>query len=167
MTLRDVFEAVSGQPALLFLLLSAVPTGAFLINLWSGETAEEIWKWRYAYAGLVYLACIPGIFAVTLTIYLFLFERQSIWDINLVVQVWPILTMVGTLLLIRRKIPFSYIPGFGKLSGFLTLIAALMGILWFVDRLRIYAVTYVPFSYIVIGFVGLLLLIRFAWSRIF
>ena len=167
MTLRDVFNAVSGQPALLFLLLLAPPTGAFLVNLWSGETAEKIVRWKYVYAVLVYLACIPGIFAVTLNVYLFLFERQSIWDMNLAVQVLPILTMVVTLLLIRRKIPFDYIPGFGKLSSFLTLIAAVMGILWFIDRTRIYAITYVPFTYIVIGFVALLLIIRFAWSRIF
>ena len=167
MTLRDVFEAVSGQPALLFLLLMAVPTGAFLVNLGSGETADEIWKWRYVYAGLVYLACIPGVFAITLNVYLFLFERQSIWDLNLALQVLPILTMVGTLILIRGKMPFDYIPGFGKLSGFLMLIAAIMGIMWFIDRTRIYAIAYVPFSYIIIGFIALLLIIRFAWSRIF
>ncbi len=167
MTLREVFDAFSGQPTLLFLLLMAMPTGAFLVGLWSGETADEIWKWRYVYAGLVFLACIPGIFAVTLNIYLFLFERQSIWDMNLAVQLLPILAMVATLMLIRRKLPFTYIPGFGKLSGFLTLIAALMGLLWIIDRTRIYAITYVPFTYIVIGFVALLLIIRFAWSRIF
>ncbi|GAB4044015.1 hypothetical protein [Spirosoma jeollabukense] len=167
MTLRAIFEAISGHPAILFLLLMAVPTGAFLVNLWSGTTAEEIWKWRYVYAILVYLACIPGIFAVTLNVYLFLFERQSIWDMNLGAQVLPILTMAGTLMLIRQKIPFAYIPGFGKLSSFLTLMAAVMGILWIVDRTHLYAVTYVPFTYVVIGFVALLLIIRFAWSRIF
>ncbi len=167
MTLRDVFQAVSGQPTLLFLLLMAVPTGAFLINLWSGETAEQIWKWRYVYGVPVYLACIPGIFAVTLNVYLFLFERQSVWDMNLAVQVLPILTMAATLLLVRRKIPFGYIPGFGKLSSFLTLIAAVMGLLWVIDRTRIYAITYIPFTYIVIGFVALLLIIRFAWQRLF
>lgn len=167
MTLRDIFEAISGHPAILFLLQMAVPTGAFLVNLWSGTTAEEIWKWRYVYAILVYLACIPGIFAVILNVYLFLFERQSVWDINLGAQVLPILTMAGTLMLIRQKIPFIYIPGFGKLSSFLTLMAAVMGVLWIIDRTHLYAVTYVPFTYIFIGFVALLLIIRFAWSRIF
>ncbi|GAB3549938.1 hypothetical protein [Spirosoma fluminis] len=167
MTLRDVFEAISSQPALLFLLLSAIPTAAFLVNLWSGETAEEIWKWRYVYAVLAYLACIPGIFALTLNTYLFLFERQSIWDANLAAQAFPILTMVVTLLLIRRKLPFEYIPGFGKLSNSLLLIAALMGLLWIVDRTRIIAITYIPFVYVVIGFVILLFVIRFAWKRIF
>lgn len=167
MTLREVFETISGQPTLLFLLLMAIPAFAFLVNLWSGETAEDIWKWRYMYAVLVYLACIPGIFAVTLNIYLFLFERQSIWDMNLAIQVLPVLTMGLTLGIIRRKMPFSYIPAFGKLSSALTLMAAVMGILWIIDRTRLVAITYIPFTYIVVGFIGLLLLIRFAWSRIF
>lgn len=167
MTLQDFFNSVSSNPALLTVFLLAVPALAFVVNLWSGKTAEEIWRWRFVYATLVYLACIPGIFAFTLNIYLFLFERQSIWQMNLITQVLPIVTMAATLMLIKRKLPFSYIPGFGKLSGFMTLIGAVIGILWFIDRTRIYAVTYIPFVYIIVGFVGLLLLVRFAWSKLF
>ncbi|MEZ0483241.1 hypothetical protein [Fibrella aquatica] len=167
MTFRDLFNYAAAYPGLFILFLLAIPVLAFVVNILAGETAEEIWQWRYLYAGLVYAACIPGMFAVTLNIYLFLFERQSIWAMNLVLQLVPIATMVATLMLVRRKLPFQYVPGFGRLSSFLTLIAALIGILWFVDRLRLVAFTYVPFSYIVIGFVALLLIIRFAWSRIF
>ena len=167
MTLRDVFQSLTDHSEWLVLFLLAAPALTFLVNLWSGKTAEEIWKWRYVYATLVYLACIPGIFAVTLNVYLFLFERQSIWAMNLTTQVLPILTMVATLMLIRRKIPFNYVPGFGKLSGFLTFIFATMGIMWFIDRTHIYAITYIPFAYIVLGFVALLLIIRFAWGKVF
>ncbi|WP_019987088.1 hypothetical protein [Rudanella lutea] len=167
MTLSDFFNYITAHSGVAVLFLVAVPAVTFLINLWSGTTAEEIWRWRYVYAVLVYAAAIPGIFAVTLNIYLFLFERQSIWTMNLALQVLPILTMVGTLMLIRQKIPFAYVPGFGKLSGFLTLIAALIGLMWFFDRLRLVAFTYVPFVYIVVGFVLVLVLIRFAWSKMF
>ena len=149
------------------LFLLAVPALAFLVNLWAGTTDGEIWRWWYVYAALIYAACIPGIFALTLNIYLFLFERQSLWTMNLVLQMLPILTMVATLMLIKRKMPFKYIPGFGRLSGFLTLIAAIIGILWFFDRLHLVAFTYVPFTYIAVGFVALLIIIRFAWSRVF
>lgn len=166
MTLHEFFDVISGQPTLLFLLLMAIPTAAFLVNVWSGETAEEIWKWRYVYSTLVFLTCIPGIFAVTLNVYLFLFERQSIWDMHLAIQVLPIMAMVITLALIRRKIPFNYIPGFGKLSSFLLLMTAIMGLLWIIDRTRIYAITYIPFTNVIIGFIALLLIIRYAWNRL-
>jgi len=167
MTLLDFFNYITAHSEVAVLFLLAIPAITFLVNLWSGTTAEEIWKWRYVYAVLVFAACIPGVFALSLNIYLFLFERQSIWAMNLAIQVLPFLAMVATLMLIRRKIPFAYIPGFGKLSGFMTLIFALIGVMWFVDRLRLVAFTYVPFVYIVVGFVLVLILIRFAWSKLF
>ena len=167
MTLLDFFNYITAHSEVAVLFLLAIPALAFFVNMSSGTTAEAIWKWRYVYAVLVYAACIPGIFALSLNIYLFLFERQSIWTMNLAIQVLPFLTMVATLMLIRRKIPFEYIPGFGKLSGFMTLIAALIGIMWFMDRLRLVAFTYIPFTYIVVGFVLTLVVIRFAWSKLF
>jgi hypothetical protein len=166
MTLRDVFEYVSAHPAVFIMFLMALPALAYLCGQWIAGN-EKALPWLNIYAVLVYLACIPGIFAVTLNVYLFLFERQSIWEMNFVTQVLPVLSMVLTLMLIKRKVPFGMIPGFGKLSGFMTIITAMMGIMWFIDRTRIYAITFVPFSYIVVGFVVLLVLIRWGWSKIF
>ena len=167
MTFRNLSDYAAAQPGMVAFFLLLIPVSTVVLNRVAGATAPEIWRWRYLYAALVYAACIPGMFAVTLAIYLFLFERQSVWAMNLVLQVLPVLTMIATLMLIRRKLPFQYIPGFGRLSSFLTLIVALIGVLWFMDRLRLVAFTYVPFGYVVGGFVALLLLIRFAWSRIF
>ena len=167
MTLQDFFNAISANPAILIVLLLAVPLATLVVNMWSGSTAEQVLKWKYVYAALAYLACVPGIFALTLNVYLFLFERQSIWTMNLGTQALPIVTMVATLMLIKRQIPFDFVPAFGKLSGFMTLITATMSIMWFIDRTRIYAITYVPFSYIAIGFLIILIAIRFAWSKIF
>ncbi|TDB64607.1 hypothetical protein [Arundinibacter roseus] len=166
MTLSDLFESIAQNPLPLFLFFIALPLIAWTLGgLATGSRAVE--SWGMVFAVLVYAACIPGIFAVTLNVYLFLFERQSIWHANLLLQVVPVISMVITLLLIRKKIPFDLIPGFGKLSGFMTLIAALIGIMWFLDRLRLIAFTYVPFSALLIGFVLMLVLIRFAWSKLF
>jgi hypothetical protein len=168
MTLRDIFDHVSANPAALLWFLLSIPLLTFLTRIWQDpNTPPQQSQTRYIYAVLAYAAAIPGIFAFTLNLYTFLFERQSIWTMNLVTQVLPIITMVITLMIIKRSIPFEYVPAFGKLSGFVTLIFAAMGIMWFVDRLRIYAITYVPFQYIAIGFVGLLLLIRFGWKKMF
>lgn len=166
MTLRDIFQSASDNPTWLVVFFLLMPILAFLV----GEIAtgsKDVKFWSYVYAGLVYLVCIPGVFAVMLNVYLFLFERQSVWTMNLVTQVLPILSMIITLMLIKRKIPFDLIPGFGKISGFLTLIAATMGIMWFIDRTHIYAITFIPFQYIAIGFLVLLVVIRFSWSKIF
>ena len=166
MTLRDIFQAVSENPTWLVVYFLLLPVLAYLIGEFA-TGSKDIKFWGYVYSVLSYLVCVPGIFAVMLNVYLFLFERQSVWEMNLITQVLPILSMIFSLMLIKRKIPFDLIPGFGKISGFLTLIAATMGIMWFIDRTHIYAVTFIPFQYIAIGFFVLLIVIRFAWSKIF
>ncbi len=168
MTLRDIFDQISINPNGLLWFLVCIPLLTFLISIWQDRnTPPQLSPTRYGYAAMAYLTSIPGIFAITLNVYLFLFERQSIWDMNLITQLLPIVTMVGTLIIIKRNIPFEYVPAFGKLSGFVTLIFAMIGIMWFVDRLRIYAITYIPFQYIAITFIGMLLLIRFGWNKMF
>jgi hypothetical protein len=166
MTLRELYNYVAGNPLPLALFFMVLPLAAWIMGL-IAHGSRNITSWGIAHAVLVYLACLPGIFATTLNIYLFLFERQSVWEASLVLQVLPIVSMVLTLVLIKSKIPFKLIPGFGRLSGFLTLIAALMGIMWLADRLHVIAFAYIPFSALLIGFVLTLLLIRFAWSRLF
>jgi hypothetical protein len=166
MTLQQFFASISSNPwpAVVYFLI--LPFTAWVVGM-AADGSRDIKFWGIIYAILVYAVCIPGIFAVTLNIYLFLFERQSIWQANIVLQYLPIISMAITLMLIKSKIPFSLIPGFGKISGFLTLIAALIGVMWFFDRIHLVAFTYVPFSVILIGFILTLLAIRFAWSKLF
>ncbi len=166
MTLSDVYAYLSQNPLPILLYFIALPLLAWVMG-GVAEGSREVVSWSYAYAVLVYAVCIPGIFAVTLNIYLFLFERQSIWEADLLLQFLPIVSMVLTLMIIKAKIPFALIPGFGKLSGFLTLLAALMGTMWMLDRMRLIAFTYVPFSALVVGFLLVLVMIRFGWSKLF
>ncbi|NIJ54020.1 hypothetical protein [Dyadobacter arcticus] len=166
MTLSQFFNAISQNPWPSVVYFLILPFTAWVVGM-AADGSRDVKFWSYIYAILVYAVCIPGIFAVTLNIYLFLFERQSIWQANIVLQFLPIISMGITLILIKSKIPFSLIPGFGKLSGFLTLIAALIGIMWFFDRIHLVALTYVPFTVILVGFVLTLLAIRFAWSKLF
>jgi hypothetical protein len=166
MTLSQFFAFISSNPWPSVVYFLILPFTAWVVGT-AADGSRDVKFWSIIYAILVYAVCIPGIFAVTLNIYLFLFERQSIWQANMVLQYLPIISMAITLMLIKSKIPFSLIPGFGKISGFLTLIAALIGVMWFFDRIHLVAFTYVPFSVILIGFVLTLLAIRFAWSKLF
>jgi hypothetical protein len=166
MTLSQSFNFVSENPwpfAVYFMLL---PLAAYMIGI-IANGSRDIKFWSYVYSVLVYATCIPGIFAVTLNIYLFLFERQSVWQANIILQLLPVISMALTLMLIKSKIPFALIPGFGKISGFMTLIFALISLMWFVDRIHLVAWTYVPFTVILVGFVLVLIAIRFAWTKLF
>ena len=165
MTLQEFFDLLSLNPEILIFFFIACPLTALLAG-WLGRHEGHLSPWKYLYTYLVYLVCIPGIFAVTLNVYLFLFERQSILHANIWTQVLPIISMALTLLLIRRNVDFDDIPGFGKLSGLMFMIAALMIILWLIDRTRIIAISIIPFYQVIIGFLILLILMVIGWWKL-
>ncbi len=166
MTLQELFDLIAGHPAYILFYFAIIPFAGFMAGLLSkGE--GHLAPWKFLYSILIYAVCIPGIFAVTLDVYFFLFEKRSILDTDVYTQILPVVSMVLTLLIIRQNADFDYIPGFDKLSGLMMMIAATLGIMWFVDRTHIYAITYLRFEVVLLIFFVLLLLIRFGWSKIF
>lgn len=156
MTLGDFFAACSENPAILVFLMTAIPLTA-LLALVLGQGQGHLSPWKYLYSFLVYLTSVPGIFAVTLTIYLLVVERQSIMDTNIYTQIVPVVSMVVTLWLIRRNVPLRLVPGFGKLSGLLLVITAVITVLWILYRTRILAITFIPLVWVLVIFVVIVL----------
>jgi hypothetical protein len=165
MTLRDFFQLCADNPFIIISFFLLVPFTALLAGI-LGKGEGHISPWKYLYSTLLYLVCIPGIFAISLNIYLFLFERgNSVMDMNLYTQILPILSMVATILLVRKNVSLDYVPGFDKIGGLFMMIAAALLIMWVFDRTHIWMVTRMPFGYAICIFAGLLLAIRFGWSR--
>lgn len=168
MTLKQFFELLAENPALILGYFLMIPITA-LIAGFMGKGEGHLAPWKYLYSVLLYLVCIPGIFAITLNIYLFLFEKQSIFNSDIYTQIVPIFSMVVTLLIARNNVVLERVPGFGKMSGLFMLIFSVLVIMWIVDRTRIFVVafTHMPFYYVGLIFVGLLLLFRFGLGKIF
>ena len=139
-----------------------VPFTAFLAGM-LGKGEGHLSPWKYLYSALIYLVCVPGIFAAALAVYLFLFEKGgSIFNVNLLTQVLPIVSMVLTLGIIRRNAPFESIPGFSKLSSLMLMIASIFILMYFLDRLHLVAWVNVPVIYLILIVAGLLLAFRLA-----
>lgn len=168
MTLREFFDLLANQPYLILAFFLLIPFTAFLAGI-MGKNEGHITPWKYLYSTLVYLVCVPGIFAITLNIYLFLFEKQPIMNTDVYTQILPILSMVGTLLIIRNNVAYDRIPGFGKLSGMMMMIFAVLTLMWGLDRTRIYIVAFtrMPFYYVLFIFIGLLVAFRLGMKRVF
>ncbi len=166
MTLKDFIDWLGQNPTWLLCYFAALPLLAVVVGM---ITKKETYlsQWRYAFSGLIYLACIPGIFAVALSAYFFLFERRSILDMNLYVQVLPFLVMMLTLWIIRRYLPFEYIPGFQKISGLMLMIFCTLALMWFIDRTRIVVFSYLPFQYLLGIFAVILAAMAWGWKRFF
>ena len=167
MTLTEFFEVLSNQPSLVLGYFLLIPFTAFLAGI-MGKGEGHLSPWKYLYATLVYLVSVPGIFAITLNIYLFLFERRSIMDTDVYTQVLPIFSMIATLLIIRNNVAYERIPGFGKLSGLMMMIFAVLTLMWGLDRTRIYiiAFTSMPFYYVIAIFIVLLIAFRIGMKKL-
>ena len=154
MTLGDFFTVCSKNPAILIFYLTAVPLTALLALVFGRGQGRQT-PWKYLYSFLVYLTCLPGMFAIVLTLYLILFEQRSILDINLYTQVLPVISMVITLFLIRKNVALEHVPGFGRLSGLLLTLFAFVTLMWVLERTRIFAITIIPFVWAIIIFIAI------------
>lgn len=166
MTLRDLFDFTTNNPTKLYYFFIGLPAISFLLkNLFTDPNKAYKIKWLFSI--ICFLAVIPGIFAITFGIYTFLFERLSILDINLLVQLLPILSMFVTLYFVKNTLPFEYIPGFEKLTTLATYMFGIMAILWIVDRTHIMAISIIPFMYIILGLLVFVLFVKYFLPKIF
>lgn len=164
MTLHEFFRLIGENPSYILMYFGLIPTTALLAGI-LGKGEGAISPWKYLYSLLIYLVCIPGIFAFTLNVYLFLFERRSVLDSDVYTQILPIISMIATLLIIRKNVSFNAVPGFDKLSGLVMMVLATFAFMWFLDRTHIYVFSYVPFWQAILIFIGLFLVIRYGWSK--
>lgn len=164
MTLQELFDTLSAQPVVIGFYFIALPLTALLAGIF-GKAEGHITPWKELYCTLVYLSAIPGIFAIILNVYLFLFEKQPIMQTNVYTQILPILVMVLTLWLIRRNISFDLIPGFDRLSGLLMIVFAVLALMWVLDRMHIIAITFMPFHYVILLLIGAFVVIRFGVKK--
>jgi hypothetical protein len=166
MTLNDLLVYVGNHPEAVVLYFAILPIAALLLAWIAGAEGRNS-PWNLIYSSIIYLSAVPGIFALSLSVYLFLFERRSIMNTDIYTQVLPILSMILTLNIVRRNVDLNYIPGFEKLSGLLMLIAGTIGLMWLVDRTRIFAIISMPFSAVILIFVALMLILRFGYRQAF
>jgi hypothetical protein len=165
MTLGEFFKLCGENPTLLIGFFLIVPLIALLALFFSNRQGH-LSPWKYLFSVLIYLVAIPGIFAVTLSVYMFLFERRSIMDTNIYTQVLPVVSMLATFILIRRQVDLDLVPGFGKLSGLITILSVLIVVMWIIDKTHIYSITFMPFYVVILILVAGFLLIRMGLKRL-
>lgn len=159
MTLQQFFEWVQTHPMSVLYYFLGVMLGTLVLNALSegqGHTAP----WRWLYSVIVYAVCIPGIFAIMLNIYFFLFEKHSLMQAELLLQFVPVVAMLTTIFFIRKNVSLDAIPGFERIYSLAAIIATVLMLMWVVDRTHLYAISFIPFYFVIILLVGSVLFIR-------
>ncbi|MEL6805319.1 MAG: hypothetical protein AAFO91_16225, partial [Bacteroidota bacterium] len=114
----------------------------------------------------LYMVAIPGILAVALSAYIFLFQNGDIMKANLLMQVLPVASMILTFAIVKNNVRIDSLPGFDKLSSLVMMITAALALMWFIDKVRIIVFSYMPIQYLLLIFLGLLFVIRYGWRSV-
>src|SRR5678816_4338447 len=138
MTTRELIQKTDSHPWLIAGLFIALPALAWLSGRLHAKGNGGNSPWKYVYSVLVYLACVPGLFAAVITAYTLFFTRENLLDVNPVVYLVPIVSMVVTLVLIRQNVDFDLVPGFDRLSGLMVMMACAFALVLAISRTRIF-----------------------------
>lgn len=165
MTLQEFFNMLGNNPNMIIAYFGLIPLTAIIAGI-MGKGEGHISPWKYLYSTLLYLVSVPAIFAITLSVYFFFFERRSILDTDVYTQILPVLSMFATFLIIRRNVALDRVPGFGRISGLVMMIFVTMVFMWILDKTRIFAITFIPFQYVILMFVVFFVIFRYGMSNL-
>jgi len=165
MTLQQLFHRIGENPNFLLFYFLIIPIAAVIAGV-LGKGEGHLSPWKYLYATLIYLVCVPGIFAVTLNVYFFLFERGDVMQTDIYIQILPVVIMLLTIFVIRRNVDLSILPGIDKISGLWFMLFATMFLMWLLEKIRIVVFSYLPFQYLIGIFAILFALIYLGWKKI-
>lgn len=164
MTLQQLFERIGEHSGTLLFWFLMIPVIAILAGIF-GRAQGHLSPWKYVYAVLIYLVSVPGIFAVALNIYFFMFQRRDILQSDVFIQILPIIVMLATIFIIRRNVDLSLIPGFGRISGLWFMLFTTMFLMWLLEKVHIVVFSYLPFTSLLLIFVVLFGLIYLGWRK--
>ena len=166
MTLAELFALIGENPSFIIFYFTMLPLVAVLANF-MGKGEGNLSPWKFLYSAILFMVAVPGIFSGALNIYLFLFEKRSIFQTEIFTQILPVISTIATLFIIRQNTDFREIPGSGKLSALVTMITCILFFMFILNNTRFIVFMNMPFQTAIIVFIVLFVLIRISWSRIF
>ena len=138
MTINELIAQAGQHSLVLAVVFVLLPVVAWLMGQIHQPGGGGAAPWKYVYAVLVYLACVPGMFAGVLTAYLLFFVHGNLLDVNPLIYFLPIAAMVVTLVFIRKKVTFDEVPGFDRLSGLMAMVGCSFAIALAIQKTNIF-----------------------------
>lgn len=168
MTLQELINRI-GQvdPRILLAIFAAPPLLAWLLSKCHRYGSGGRPPWRFLYSGLVYLVCIPGLLAGVLVAYHLFFLRQNLLQVNLFVYFLPLLSMIGTLVLVGRQADWADLPGVDRLYALMVILVVTFGVTLAIQKTRIWIVFGGTIRSLLLIALGCFLLLKWASWKLF
>lgn len=138
MTIQDLIQMAGRHALALLVFFILPPILAWLCGVIHGRGNGANSPWKYIYSVLVYAVCIPGMLSSVLTAYGLFFQKENLLNVNLVVYLLPIVSMIVTLIFIHKTVNFENVPGFDRISGLMVMLGCSFLIALAIDKTRIW-----------------------------
>ena len=167
MTIQDLIQNANGHTLALLIFFVLPPVIAWLCGIVHGRGNGANSPWKYIYSVLIYAVCIPGMLSSVLTAYGLFFQKENLLNVNLMVYLLPIVSMVVTLILIHKTVNFENIPGFDRISGLMVMIGCSFLIVLAIDKTRIWLVFHAPIAVLFGVAAGIFALLKWGTYMLF
>ena len=167
MTTNELIQRADQHSLGLAAAFIALPLGAWLVGRMHPDGRGGSPPWKFLYGGLIYLSCVPGMFAAVITAYMLFFVRENLLEVNPLVCFLPILAMVVTLVFIRKRVTFDELPGFDRLSGLMTMVGCTFGVALAIQKTNIFLFFGGSIERLIALAIGVFALIKWGSHRLF
>lgn len=138
MTIEEFLAWAGSRPLVPVGVFVAIPIFSWVVGFLHQRTKSTQSPWKFVYSALVFLACIPGVFAAVVVTYTFFFSRGNLLKLDVAVTFVPIVSMIATLVVISRRVDLERLPAFDRLWGLIGLLTVSFVIALILDRLRVW-----------------------------
>ena len=159
MTINDFIQFMDGTPVVPIFVVG-LPVLSFAAGRCHERKLQGPSPWCVVYSVAIYLSCAAGISAAVVTAYSLIFLKTNFLDMDLVMHVAPIASMIVTLVVINKQVDLNDVPGFDRLVGLVVLMTGTIVLALIIAKTRIWLMFGGSFMMFVALMIGLFFLLR-------
>ena len=137
MSVNELLERLEEHTGLAVCFFVALPLLALFFSFLYRRIASRAF-FDSVFSAIIYLSAIPGVFACVLIFYLLFFTRTNLLNVDIVFSFLPVVSMSLVFGIIGKNVKFDDLPGFGRLTGLMLLIAIASCVTLAIYKLRIF-----------------------------
>jgi len=138
MTIKQLIGALGEYNLFILIAFAIIPCAAFAYGKLVGKEKAIQSPHKYIYSILIYLSSVPGIFSAVLCLYTLFILRANFLEVNVVIYFAPLVSMIATIILIKRNVDLDYVPGFDRLYGLFIVLGVSFTIALIILQTRIF-----------------------------
>lgn len=166
MTLQELINVISLHPNTILAYYAVIVALAIIFSLYIDKENFKS-PFTYIYSVLVYAVSIPAMLSTILIIYGLFFRHTDFLQVDILSYFLPLVVLIFIMILFNKTVGLSQIPGFGRISGLFVMIVLSFLVTYFIQKTFIGIFFIGSFKTLLILFLGVLVLMKLAWNKIF